>query len=131
MKVDINVGIIGNNYSSMCLSTYNKFDKLSSEAGDWFVVSDHENKIYATSSYICDNNRNFRIDGTYKENFKNEFKKLISYNIHKLNEINSEIIYSHILDEDKEKIEIFNQLGFKKKKNIKIQDRAFSELILE
>ena len=56
---------------------------------------------------------------------------MISYNIHKLNEINSKIIYSHILDEDKEKIEIFNQLGFKKKKNIKIQDRAFSELILE
>ena len=95
------------------------------------MVSDNENKIYATSSYICDNNRNFRIDGTYKENFKNEFKKLISYNIHKLNEINSKIIYSHILDEDKEKIEIFNQLGFKKKKNIKIQERAFSELILE
>ena len=131
MKVDINVGIIGNNYSSMCLSTYNKFDKLSSEAGDWFVVSDNENKIYATSSYICDNNRNFRIDGTYKENFKNEFKKLISYNIHKLNEMNSKIIYSHILDEDKEKNEIFNQLGFKKKRNIKIQERAFSELILE
>ena len=131
MKVDINVGIIGNNYSSMCLSTYNKFDKLSSEAGDWFVVSDDENKIYATSSYICDNNRNFRIDGTYKENFKKEFIKLISHNIHKLNEMNSKIIYSHILDEDKEKIEIFNQLGFKKKRNIKIQERAFSELIFE
>ena len=45
--------------------------------------------------------------------------------------MNSKIIYSHILDEDKEKIEIFNQLGFKKKRNIKIQERSFSELIFE
>ena len=130
-KVDLNAGIIGNNFSSMCLSAYNKFESIRNNFGDWFVISDNRNKIFAISTIKNIDENNIRIDGNYKKNYKNEFINLIKSNIDSVNNLNLNSLYVNILEKDLEKKEIFNQLGFnEKKEKILIEGKIFSTLIL-
>ena len=130
-KVDLNAGIIGNNFSSMCLSAYNKFESIRNNFGDWFVISDNRNKIFAISTIKNIDENNIRIDGNYKKNYKNEFINLIKSNIDSVNNLNLNSLYVNILEKYLEKKEIFNQLGFiEKKEKILIEGKIFSTLIL-
>jgi len=120
--IDLNAGIIGNNYSSMCLSLYNKFDQITKDGGQWFVMSDHMNKIFSTSSFKNISKDVLRLDGTYKKDYENHFIELIKNNLRIIDSLNPKRIICEIFESNEEKIRIFEDLGFKYSNNKKIKE---------
>ena len=116
-NVDINVGIIGNNYSSMCLSLYNKFDEITKNNGQWFVMSNHKNKIFSTSSFKNISKDILRLDGTYRKGYEKYFIDLLKNNLRIIDLNSPKRIICEILEKDQDKIELFKELGFLESKN--------------
>jgi len=116
-NVDINAGIIGNDCSSMCLGTYNRFDEITKNKGQWFVMSNNKNKIFSTSSFKSISNGTIQLDGTYKKGYENYFIDLIKNNLSTLNSDNCERIICEVLEIDQDKIQLFKELGFLETRN--------------
>ena len=116
-NVDINVGIIGNNYSSMCLSLYNRFDEITKNNGQWFVMSNHKNKIFSTSSFKNISKDILRLDGTYRKGYEKYFIDLLKNNLRIIDLNSPKRIICEILEKDQDKIELFKELGFLESKN--------------
>jgi|TARA_B110000263_G_scaffold154847_1_gene134405 hypothetical protein len=120
-NIDLNAYIIGNNYSSMCLSLYNKFDQITKNKGQWFVMTDHINKIYSTSSFKTISKDILRLDGTYKKGYEKYFIELLKNNLTAIDLLDSQRIICEVSNNDKDKIEIFRELGFRESYNNEIE----------
>lgn len=115
-QIDLNSKVNLINKSSSCLGLYNKYDSLYLKNGNWFSVSDNENRIFSIVSYLEKENKEFRIDGLFNYLYAEDAKKLVVLAIDEIIKQKPNKIFVEIYKKDISKIQMFHELGFVEKK---------------
>tara|TARA_Y100000768_G_scaffold387475_1_gene378920 strand:- start:10 stop:972 length:963 start_codon:yes stop_codon:yes gene_type:complete len=133
-QIDLNSKVNLINKLSSCLGLYNKYDSLYVKKGNWFSVSDNENRLFSIVSYLEKEDKKFRIDGLFNYLYYDEAKKLVEFVINKLVNQKPNKISVEIYKKDTSKLQMFHELGFIEKNNIQKKidgkDLEFKEFIL-
>ena len=133
-QIDLNSKVNLINKLSSCLGLYNKYDSLYVKKGNWFSVSDKENRLFSIVSYLEKEDKKFRIDGLFNYLYYDEAKKLVEFVINKLVNQKPNKISVEIYKKDTSKLQMFHELGFIEKNNIQKKidgkDLEFKEFIL-
>ena len=133
-QIELNAKINLINTSSGCLGLYNKYASITDKNGEWFCMSDSDNRLFSTVSYLETIKKNFRVDCLIDPQNLTSTYELIQFVIEKIQSKNFNNIYVEIFIMDKLKLKLFSDLGFNEKshsiKKIDGDELEFIKLVL-